>query len=73
MKERLLEVNESVNWFPDHIKHGRYGDWLENNVDWAALARAVLGHAAADLAVRGRPSDRDRLAARSSASSRGAT
>ncbi len=34
-KERLLEVNESVNWFPGHIKHGRYGDWLRNNVDWA--------------------------------------
>ncbi len=35
VKPRLLEVNEGVHWFPDHIKHGRYGDWLENNVDWA--------------------------------------
>ena len=35
VKERLLGVNDAVNWFPDHIKHGRYGDWLENNVDWA--------------------------------------
>jgi isoleucyl-tRNA synthetase len=35
VKDRLLEVNESVNWFPAHIKRGRYGDWLENNVDWA--------------------------------------
>jgi isoleucyl-tRNA synthetase len=34
-KDRLLDVNESVNWYPEHIKHGRYGDWLENNVDWA--------------------------------------
>ncbi|HKX25316.1 MAG TPA: class I tRNA ligase family protein, partial [Actinomycetota bacterium] len=25
-KDRLLEVNESVNWYPEHIKHGRYGD-----------------------------------------------
>ncbi|MDQ6798004.1 MAG: isoleucine--tRNA ligase [Actinomycetota bacterium] len=31
----LLEENEKVNWYPDHIKHGRFGDWLENNVDWA--------------------------------------
>ncbi|MGI9079256.1 MAG: isoleucine--tRNA ligase [Acidimicrobiales bacterium] len=31
----LLRENERVNWFPDHIKHGRFGDWLENNVDWA--------------------------------------
>ncbi len=34
-KERLLDVNEEVNWFPAHIKDGRYGNWLENNVDWA--------------------------------------
>jgi len=34
-KDRLLEVNESVNWYPEHVKHGRYGDWLANNVDWA--------------------------------------
>jgi isoleucyl-tRNA synthetase len=35
VKQRLLEVNESVDWYPEHIKHGRYGDWLDNNVDWA--------------------------------------
>ena len=34
-KSALLEQNETINWFPDHIKHGRFGDWLENNVDWA--------------------------------------
>ncbi|MEX0991915.1 MAG: isoleucine--tRNA ligase [Actinomycetota bacterium] len=34
-KGRLLEVNQGVNWFPEHIKDGRYGNWLENNVDWA--------------------------------------
>jgi len=31
----LLRENERVHWYPDHIKHGRFGDWLENNVDWA--------------------------------------
>ena len=34
-KERLLSGNEEINWYPDHIKHGRFGDWLNNNVDWA--------------------------------------
>ncbi len=34
-KDRLLEVNQGVNWFPEHIKDGRYGNWLANNVDWA--------------------------------------
>ncbi len=42
-KDRLLEVNESVNWYPDHIKHGRYGDWLENNVDWALSRERYWG------------------------------
>ena len=42
-KNRLLEVNESVNWFPEHIKHGRYGDWLENNVDWALSRERYWG------------------------------
>jgi isoleucyl-tRNA synthetase len=34
-KDRLLAENETINWYPEHIKHGRFGDWLENNVDWA--------------------------------------
>src|SRR5664280_635647 len=35
IKDALLRENESTNWYPDSIKHGRYGDWLDNNVDWA--------------------------------------
>jgi isoleucyl-tRNA synthetase len=34
-KDALLRENEKTNWFPETIKHGRYGDWLENNIDWA--------------------------------------
>ena len=34
-REALLRENERTNWFPEHIKHGRYGDWLKNNIDWA--------------------------------------
>ena len=34
-KDELLRENEQINWHPAHIKHGRFGDWLENNVDWA--------------------------------------
>ena len=34
-KDALLRENETINWHPEHIKHGRFGDWLENNVDWA--------------------------------------
>ncbi|MGE5222180.1 MAG: isoleucine--tRNA ligase [Omnitrophica WOR_2 bacterium] len=34
-KDRLVELNERINWYPEHIKEGRFGNWLENNVDWA--------------------------------------
>ncbi|MET0628912.1 MAG: isoleucine--tRNA ligase [Acidimicrobiia bacterium] len=34
-REQLLAENEQVTWHPEHIKRGRFGDWLENNVDWA--------------------------------------
>ncbi len=35
MKERLISGNEEINWYPEHIKYGRFGDWLQNNIDWA--------------------------------------
>jgi len=35
VKDRLIEGNNNINWYPDHIKDGRFGDWLKNNVDWA--------------------------------------
>ncbi len=35
IKDDLLRENETINWHPEHIKHGRFGDWLANNVDWA--------------------------------------
>jgi len=34
-KDRLISGNAEINWYPSHIKYGRFGDWLENNVDWA--------------------------------------
>ncbi len=43
VKDRLLEVNEDVDWHPGHIKHGRYGNWLENNVDWALSRERYWG------------------------------
>jgi isoleucyl-tRNA synthetase len=35
VRDALRRENERTNWYPEHIKHGRYGDWLDNNVDWA--------------------------------------
>jgi isoleucyl-tRNA synthetase len=35
VKEEMLANNEAIGWHPEHVKHGRFGKWLENNVDWA--------------------------------------
>ncbi len=35
VRDRLLANNELINWYPEHIKYGRFGNWLANNVDWA--------------------------------------
>ncbi|HVQ94450.1 MAG TPA: isoleucine--tRNA ligase [Mycobacteriales bacterium] len=35
IKDALLRENERTDWHPENVKHGRYGDWLTNNVDWA--------------------------------------
>ena len=32
IKDRLLAVNEGTNWYPEHVKHGRYGDWLDPGI-----------------------------------------
>lgn len=35
LKEKLIENNNSVNWFPDYVGEKRFGNWLENLNDWA--------------------------------------
>jgi isoleucyl-tRNA synthetase len=35
LKDTMLEANEGIDWHPASIQHGRFGDWLANNVDWA--------------------------------------
>jgi isoleucyl-tRNA synthetase len=43
VKDDLLAANESITWYPEHIKHGRFGKWLENNVDWALSRERYWG------------------------------
>ena len=43
LRDRLLATNETVTWHPPHIKHGRFGKWLENNVDWAISRERYWG------------------------------
>jgi isoleucyl-tRNA synthetase len=43
VKDRLLAINDTVNWYPEHLKKGRFGNWLENNVDWALSRERYWG------------------------------
>ena len=43
VKDKLLANNQAINWYPNHIKDGRFGRWLENNVDWALSRERYWG------------------------------
>jgi isoleucyl-tRNA synthetase len=43
LRDELLAANETVEWYPPHVKHGRFGDWLKNNVDWALSRERYWG------------------------------
>ena len=43
LKEQLSANNESIHWVPEHIKNGRFGNWLANNIDWALSRERYWG------------------------------
>ena len=43
LKETLLAHNQQINWVPDHIRVGRFGQWLENARDWAISRNRFWG------------------------------
>ncbi|MBI2799564.1 MAG: isoleucine--tRNA ligase [Gammaproteobacteria bacterium] len=43
VKERLVALNQTVHWHPPAIRDGRFGNWLENNVDWALSRKRYWG------------------------------
>ena len=47
----MIAYNKQIHWYPPETGEGRFGNWLEENKDWAHLARPVLGNAAADLGL----------------------
>ena len=42
-KDRLVSGNSAINWYPDYIREGRFGEWLRNNVDWAISRERYWG------------------------------
>lgn len=43
VKDAMIRENEATNWFPETVKHGRFGDWLNNNIDWALSRNRYWG------------------------------
>jgi len=43
IKDALIRENEKTDWHPSTIKTGRYGDWLNNNIDWALSRKRYWG------------------------------
>lgn len=40
---RMVELNRTINWVPETIRDGRFGNWLENNIDWALSRERFWG------------------------------
>ncbi len=43
LKDNIMKINEKVNWYPETIKHGRFGNFLENLIDWALSRERYWG------------------------------
>ncbi len=41
--EQLVEHNQEIHWVPEHIRDGRFGEWLAGNVDWAVSRERYWG------------------------------
>jgi isoleucyl-tRNA synthetase len=42
-RRRMVELNAGIKWVPEHIRDGRFGNWLENNIDWALSRERFWG------------------------------
>ena len=42
-RDRMVELNEQINWVPGHVKHGSFGKWLENARDWSISRNRFWG------------------------------
>ncbi|PRB72309.1 isoleucine--tRNA ligase [Arthrobacter sp. MYb213] len=43
IKDRMVELNEQINWIPGNVKHGQFGKWLENARDWSISRNRYWG------------------------------
>ena len=50
-KDRLIANNNKIKWYPEHVGKGRFGNWLENLIDWSLRGTGTGGDAAQYLAL----------------------
>ncbi|GIS39626.1 MAG: hypothetical protein Ct9H90mP11_09460 [Acidimicrobiales bacterium] len=43
IKDRLVEINEEINWIPENVREGRFGKWLEGARDWSISRNRFWG------------------------------
>ena len=43
IRDQMRQHNQEINWYPEHIKDGRFGNWLENNIDWGLSRERYWG------------------------------
>lgn len=43
IKDRMIELNQQINWVPDHVKDGSFGKWLEGARDWSISRNRFWG------------------------------
>ena len=42
-KDRMVELNQQITWYPEHVKDGQFGKWLENARDWSISRNRYWG------------------------------
>ncbi|HVT69146.1 MAG TPA: isoleucine--tRNA ligase [Trebonia sp.] len=42
-RDRMVELNEQITWVPEHVKHGQFGKWLANAIDWSISRNRFWG------------------------------
>ena len=43
VKDQMVSGNSGINWYPEYIREGRFGEWLRNNIDWAISRERYWG------------------------------